>query len=755
MNQPTKHPGQSSGSQAPSATAVALDPLRLLRTYYPWLIGSGIVALVVGVAIYLVLVRVMPRFDATMLFTAGPPLSEDVTDDIGVGVYGEEGDRFIATQVFMLKSDAVLSQTLEQPRFLQTQWAQQFMQGGIIETSEALEELMSIASARSVPQTQFFSVRVRTPSPDDSAEIANAIGDVYMQQYQRQARAQVNELITGVEQQVRSLTGQIEELDLRIDALQADNDIQSLNQAQLVEYTELAQLQPRLVENRDERAQIQEQLREYKRIIAQPGPPVYPDIVRQQAQESRTALTLEAQIRQQRAQVAALSETLGDDNVQSRRAQATLRGLEAEYDAVVQEQMADSFASLIESLESQIASYDATYEEMQATRERLNARIVDKSAIIEQLEAAQTERTLVVERLQARSETAANLELIARRQGRVQVYERATPADRPAFPTPIPVVAASLVIIVGAVSTVIVLKELREQRVRSPRDIALIPATRVLGILPELKMDPSEPETVELAARERPLGAVAEASRQLRNSIFKACDARGHRTIVFTGGLPGSGCTAVVTNLAESAANVQRRVLVIDANLRRPSLHEVYGVARGDGLAEVLRRDADPDAAVSELGPNFFLMPAGRSIAHTYERFSTDDMNRVLEWAREHFDLVLLDSAPATVAADALALAGRCDASVLVCRAYSEKRGLVARMRNLLGDARADFLGVVVNAVKHTAGGYMRENIRATIAYNAEEQTDRDGRRKKSKDASADAEPVAAGPDSAENGRNR
>ena len=81
------------------------------------------------------------------------------------------------------------------------------------------------------------------------------------------------------------------------------------------------------------------------------------------------------------------------------------------------------------------------------------------------------------------------------------------------------------------------------------------------------------------------------------------------------------------------------------------------------------------------------------------------------------YDLVIVDTAPAMVAGDGLALASRCDSVVLVVRALAEKRGLVARIRDQLADTRAEFLGVVVNAVKASAGGYLRRNIRTSYEY--------------------------------------
>ncbi|XOV75671.1 MAG: tyrosine-protein kinase family protein [Phycisphaerales bacterium] len=92
-------------------------------------------------------------------------------------------------------------------------------------------------------------------------------------------------------------------------------------------------------------------------------------------------------------------------------------------------------------------------------------------------------------------------------------------------------------------------------------------------------------------------------------------------------------------------------------------------------------------------------------------------MQQLLEEAGSQYDLILIDTPPAVVAADALSLAARTDASVLVCRAYSEKRGLIQRLRNQLADAKGDFLGVVVNGVRASAGGYMKANFKASMSY--------------------------------------
>ena len=114
---------------------------------------------------------------------------------------------------------------------------------------------------------------------------------------------------------------------------------------------------------------------------------------------------------------------------------------------------------------------------------------------------------------------------------------------------------------------------------------------------------------------------------------------------------------------------------------------------------------------------NLDLLSAGTAEQRVFEHLATEHMSRLLAEAGATYDLILVDVAPAVVAGDAAALANRVDASILVVRALSEKRGLVARLRSTLTDARAQFFGVVVNGVRSSAGGYFKHNIKATHAY--------------------------------------
>jgi len=185
------------------------------------------------------------------------------------------------------------------------------------------------------------------------------------------------------------------------------------------------------------------------------------------------------------------------------------------------------------------------------------------------------------------------------------------------------------------------------------------------------------------------------------------------------GGMPGSGATTVASNLALACAGADENVLIIDANLRRPSMHRVFGIAEPLGLADCLAGQVSLTDAVRPTSmPNLTVLTAGSAGNRMVpERLSSESMSRLIAEASARYDRVFIDCPPGIVSGDGLALANKCDGVVLVVRALNEKRGLVNRLRTQLAEAHGDLIGVVVNAVKSSAGGYFKRNIEATHAY--------------------------------------
>jgi succinoglycan biosynthesis transport protein ExoP len=302
----------------------------------------------------------------------------------------------------------------------------------------------------------------------------------------------------------------------------------------------------------------------------------------------------------------------------------------------------------------------------------------------------------------------------------VREFER--PADRPSLPQLFLSVPAGVLMIAGLTAGIILAAEFLDQRVKSPADLAAMPRTKILGTVPLAEEDPSVGEHFNTVVRDAPRSVVAESFRQLRTTVLKKLDDRGHKTCLVFSGMPGSGTSSMVANLAMASAFVDRNVLIIDANFRRPTMHAFFGLREGPGLGDVLAGEATLESAVQEVsldGRTLHVLTAGSPSKRVFERLGTAPMTALLQHAGASYDVAFLDCAPAIVAGDASGLSQRCDASILVTRALAETRGMVGRVKNEFTDAPAELLGVVVNAVRAAAGGYMKRNIRTSAAYHA------------------------------------
>lgn len=703
--------------QPQSAAAVALDPVRLLRTYYPWLVGSLVVGLVIGLALYFALNFFVPRYRATAIYETQPVFSMTRLSDIGSNAAGEEAEVFMQTQVFIMRSERLLRLALREPSVTQTEWYRKYVRDGQFDEITALDDLKKVVSARVLPNTALFSVTVSLPSASDAATIAQAICTVFETDYNNVRTGDVRVISRNIDRQIRSLRETQRGYENQLEVLLIENQLESTDITESSYYRRLAILQAELVPLRAQLTSNARQFQEYMQLLSQEGTPVYPEPIREAAKQSQVAQRLEAEIAIRRATLEGLRRSMGPNSQDVTRAQAQLEAFENEYEDTLNRKMQETLQTIVTQYRQAIESSQATELSLLEEAETARLQLNQITQNLKRYREIETELEITIDQISNARQRLDEINMIGDVGSRIRRVQTATPPDIKSFPKIIPVTLGMMFLFTGSVGGFIVVKELREQRIRTPRDISLIPRTRVLGILPELAMDPSEPDSVETAVIDEPFGAIADSARQIRTAIFKACESRGYKTILFTSGMPGSGATSVVSNVAAAASVVESRVLVIDANLRRPAIHSIYKLPAGSGLAEVIRGESTLSGAIQKTQHGFDVLSAGSKRGHEYEKFNTAAMAKILEDAKGLYDLVLIDTPPAIVAADALSLAARVDASVLVCRAYSEKRGLIQRLRNQLVDAKADFLGVVVNGVRASAGGYMKANFKASMSY--------------------------------------
>jgi capsular exopolysaccharide synthesis family protein len=196
----------------------------------------------------------------------------------------------------------------------------------------------------------------------------------------------------------------------------------------------------------------------------------------------------------------------------------------------------------------------------------------------------------------------------------------------------------------------------------------------------------------------------AERFRTLRSRLHQLGGARPLRRIVVTSSIPAEGKTFVASNLAQSIVRQpDRKVLLIDADLRASRLHQVLGAPRNPGLSDYLRGEVDEFKAVQKGSEaNLCLIPAGSEVANPSELLLNDRMKRLLELMTPIFDWIIIDTPPALPVHDASMMADLCDGVLFVIRAGSTDHEMAAKAAATFHEK--NLLGVVLNRVEGDAG---------------------------------------------------
>lgn len=277
------------------------------------------------------------------------------------------------------------------------------------------------------------------------------------------------------------------------------------------------------------------------------------------------------------------------------------------------------------------------------------------------------------------------------------------PATIPRRPIPATTLPARLLIttvaaLIGGVALAIVLDQ-TDQRLFTSRDAEAVTRLRVIGRIPRLR----SPEERLVGTRDP---SPAEAFRQLRSSLLAAPTAGGSQVLLLTSAAPDEGKSTVVSNLAYFMAESGRRVVVVDADMRRPSQHDIFGVENEIGLSSVLNGEHRLGEAVRETGvPGVHLLPSGPLPPNPAELLSQPGrLAETLDELRARFDVVLLDSPPALAATDAAVISLLADRVLVVLRLARSEADAVAEVRSQFDDIGVPLSGVIVNLANRDAG---------------------------------------------------
>jgi polysaccharide biosynthesis transport protein len=227
-----------------------------------------------------------------------------------------------------------------------------------------------------------------------------------------------------------------------------------------------------------------------------------------------------------------------------------------------------------------------------------------------------------------------------------------------------------------------------------------LPALVTIPAVSELRSQKLQPESL-FAAESR--SALAESYRQLRTSVMLSTPGRPPKTLLVTSSMPGEGKTTTAVNLAFCLAQIGAKVLIIDADLRRPRLHTVFGMTRHQGLSTCLVNEASEAQILGMIRPyndtRLHLLTAGPVPPNPAELLGSRQMRQLIRMLESHFTHIIIDSPPSASFTDSVLLSSLADGILMVIQSGKTQYKVVRHSINLLAGAGARIFGVVLNQV--------------------------------------------------------
>ncbi len=230
-----------------------------------------------------------------------------------------------------------------------------------------------------------------------------------------------------------------------------------------------------------------------------------------------------------------------------------------------------------------------------------------------------------------------------------------------------------------------------------------MPKRKLLLVGGKTEEPEDDPRNSELLIVSDPRSSLAESYRQLRTSILLSTAGHAPKSLLITSSLPSEGKTTTATNTAISLAQTGAKVLIIDADMRRPRLHTVFNVPNTEGLSTVLSTDVTSkqilDVIKYDDRTKVSVMTSGPIPPNPAELIGSEHMVRLLKTLQDEFTHVVVDSPPITSFTDGVLIASLVDGVILVVHSGKSSRQVVRKAKQLLYDVRAKVLGVVLNNV--------------------------------------------------------
>ncbi len=614
-------------------------------------------------------------------------------------------------------------------------------------------------SVEPVRNTQLVRLSFSSASPEFAARAANAFGESFIDMGVEDRYTSAGKASTFLGSQIESLKQEISDKEAQLQAFSRRSDIVVLEPGQNVLLQRLESLNTSLMDAK--KARIQKEAR-YHEITTAPAETVADSLAPGVVGGLRTRqLGLESQYETN-------LKTFKPDWPEMVSLRAEIEKGQQHVDEVIREMVSKARSTAWSEYQTVLRQEQSLNNELEASKR--NA--MDQSSAAVQFTNLRVEidsrRTLLNELLKQQSETDVAARMQDTRESNIRIIDYALVPDGPFRPALRKDLTYGLLfglllgiggaLLIEFLDRTIKTAEEVERRLGLPtlaviQDIADVgkaygyysasgygnppsgerPRVRAsrstpAGWLEKKKAPPSSPPQIELVPHERPRTLISESYRSLRTALLLST-ARELKVIAVTSAVAGEGKTATAANMAVVLAQLGRPVVLVDCDLRKPRLHQVFHVSNRIGLVNALTGSAELDEVIlpTEV-PNLWVIPSGPTPPNPSELISSDRMRETLRALRARFESIVIDTPPALAVTDATLVGIAADGVVLTLRCKKVTRDEARLVRDRLRQADIKILGAVLNRYRSLQAGVPRGYREyESYGYGAEESGSKAG----------------------------
>jgi capsular exopolysaccharide synthesis family protein len=683
-----------------------LDYVRVLYKRR-WIAATAFLVVVVTVTLYTF--TVTPTFEATtrLLIESDNPNVVNFAE-----VIDEQGTKadYYQTQYNILQSRGLARKTLEGLKLWENEHFKDPTRGGwwgadeptageaaageTVEQSRAIDRFLAGLTVSPIRNSRLVDVKFRLSDAELSAKLVNAVAKNYIEQnleYKFLASKEANDWLG---ERLAEQRRQVETAEAALQRYREQNDAISVADRENIVVQKLADLNTAVTRAKTERFQ-KEALYKQLQALAKDGSPL----------DSFPAILTNSYIQQQKAelsqlqtQYAQLSEKLGDKHPDIIKVRSAIDLVEKRLSGEIGK-VVDSVRNEYQAALAQENSLVGALNQQKGVAMAMNRKAIDYGVLERDVESS---RQMYQSLMQRAKETGVSSEL---KTSNIRIVDQ---AERPITPVS-PRRALNLTLaILGGVVLAFALAfffEYVDSRIKSPDEIRVHLGLPSLGMIPVV--DPKVGKGLEPLISNGVPPNFAEAFRGLRTNVLFSSAVEGARNLVITSTGPGEGKTMVAANLAIGLAQAGQRVLLVDADMRRPRVHEVFRQKQEPGLSNLMVGHTVPSACIRKSNvQGLWLLTGGRIPPNPAELLGSRRFKDFIQSLGDHFDSVIIDSPPAMAVTDAAVAASVATGIVFVVGSEMTSRHAAKTALQQLQSGRAPFLGVVLNRVDFERNAY-------------------------------------------------